>query len=199
VIAGCTGVVLAGGASRRMGRDKAAIVLGGETLLQRTARVLGQIFPRVLQVGRAGTEAGPGGIAFLNDYRPARGPVSGIAAALAASESRWIFVAACDMPRLEAAFIEELWRRAEDGSDCAAIVPVVEGQEHPLCAFYAARLAAMARRAVDGGELSARAFAAAAGARRVAFAPDEPLAAALANVNTPEDLERAIGLEEGRR
>ena len=102
-VEGATGAVLCGGGSRRMGRDKAVIVVAGETLLARAARTLSGVFDEVLVVGREAPPPGlPPHVRALADERPGLGPLGGIATALAAAGHEWVFVCACDMPLLDA-------------------------------------------------------------------------------------------------
>ena len=80
-----TVVILAGGQSRRMGRDKLRLTLGGETLLQRALRRYGEVFPRVL-VSVAGPEKFPElGERRVFDVFPGAGPLAGLHAGLLAA------------------------------------------------------------------------------------------------------------------
>jgi molybdopterin-guanine dinucleotide biosynthesis protein A len=193
-IESCSGAILAGGAGRRMGRDKALLIVDGETLLARTARVLGAVFAEVVCIGppREGCD-----LAALGDRRAGLGPLSGIATALAEARTEWVFVAACDMPLLEPAFIRELWRAPRRPSAAAAIVPLEGDRAHPLCAFWRAELAAAADRALDRGALSVTDFAASVAASYVEFASGDPQASALTNVNTLAEYRSALAQAEG--
>lgn len=106
-----TGVVLAGGMSSRMGRQKAFLEIEGRTLVERALDALSQVCPRLLVVAaRAGEFAGYGVEVAVDEY-PGSGPLAGIHAALAASGDDCL-VAACDQPFLEPALLRALLERA---------------------------------------------------------------------------------------
>jgi len=189
VITNCTGIVLAGGASRRMGRDKAQIEVCGETMLERACRTLAEVFEDVVCIGRA-DDGGRLPFTCVPDARPGMGPLAGLETALAATSTAWVFVAACDMPMLTAAAIEAIWRRG-DGGASRAIVPQVAGRLHPLAGFYARDALSRATAALDEGRPSATRFANEIGARVVDVDDDGEIVRALTNVNDPGGLERA--------
>jgi molybdopterin-guanine dinucleotide biosynthesis protein A len=131
------GFILAGGASSRMGRDKALLEIGGVPLVVRTARLME---PRVASVT---VVAPPGryetlGLRLLADDFPAAGPLGGVLTALRASAAEWNFVVACDLPYLRAEFIEWLLTRATASSKDALVPESARGLE-PLCGVYHAR------------------------------------------------------------
>ncbi|HET7833174.1 MAG TPA: molybdenum cofactor guanylyltransferase [Gallionella sp.] len=132
MIEDCTGLILAGGDSRRMGRDKANLLLGEQTLLLRVANVLQCSFPRVV----ASVRQPHSEISFpqVCDDPAFAGPLAGLAAGLASVSTPWVFAVACDMPFLTQPVIERL---AGHRSGYQAVVPVVQGHLQPLAAFYA--------------------------------------------------------------
>lgn len=98
-------IILAGGKSSRFGRDKTSVMLGGETLLERTARRLSALFEEIIVVRGEGcaedaSQAVPG-TREVKDIHKARGPLGGIYAGLSASTSLHNMVVACDMPFLD--------------------------------------------------------------------------------------------------
>ena len=95
MIRDCTGVVLAGGASRRMGRDKAEIRFDGRSLLERTCAVLRGVFEEAICVGRA-DEVSRMAVRCVPDERPGMGPLGGLETALVETSTAWVFVVACD-------------------------------------------------------------------------------------------------------
>lgn len=132
MIADCTAVILAGGDSRRMGRDKATLPLHGKPLLQHVSDSLVRVFPKVIvsvRVPRAGLD-----LPQVCDALPDGGPLAGLAAALESIETPWLFAAGCDMPFVSPAVIEVLAGRRAGHQ---AVVPVVQGHPQPLAAFYA--------------------------------------------------------------
>ena len=127
------GVVLCGGAGRRMGRDKATIMLGGEPLALHAARRLAEVaHPVVLARGAMPAIAGP--YENIPDARPDSGPLGGIVAALRELQAPYIAVVAADMPRLNPRLLS-LARELHETED--AIVPIDDVGLQPLHAVYA--------------------------------------------------------------
>lgn len=180
-----------------MGRDKARVELGGGTLLDRAAGLLARIFPEVLVVGREHDGDGaPGGeararIRFVPDDEPGRGPLGGIATALAAADRPWVFVAACDMPFLDERLIARLREAVQKSPDALAVAPRTDGIAQPLAAFYRREALAPARRALEEGRLSVRRFLDDIGAVYVDLPPGSDEARALADIDTEADLAEA--------
>ncbi|MBM3785856.1 MAG: molybdenum cofactor guanylyltransferase [Acidobacteria bacterium] len=174
---GVAGFVLAGGESRRMGRDKAML---GETepMVLRMVNLVKQASDTVFVVAPAGRYEGLG-VPVLVDLWPGEGPVGGVLTALAATSHAVNLVVAVDMPKVNPDFLRRLASLAVETGQ--SIVP--EGPE-PLCAAYQ-------RSALDG----LRAFFDAGGRRfrdAIQHIPVRLVPAApdiFVNVNTPEQWE----------
>ena len=132
MIKDCTGLVLAGGHSRRMGRDKTVLEFNGQTLLQRTVALLQTIFPSVLVSVRSLRQDVT--VPQVVDEYPDAGPLAGLCAGLAKVDTPWVFAAAADMPFL---LPEVIRRLAESREGVQAVVPVIQGCPQPLAAYYA--------------------------------------------------------------
>lgn len=132
VIADCTGLVLAGGESRRMGIDKPGLAFGGTTLLARAVGRLQDVFPHVVVSVRA--PRADVTVPQVCDEHPAGGPLAGLCAGLAAVETPWVFAVAADMPFLHPQVIRQL---AERRNGVQAVVPLIQGFPQPLAAYYA--------------------------------------------------------------
>jgi molybdopterin-guanine dinucleotide biosynthesis protein A len=129
------GFVLVGGASARMGRDKALLPFRGRALVDHVARQVAEAAGSVVLVGHPERYAHLP-YALIADEYPGRGPLAGIHAALGASRADWNLVVACDMPGLTAPFLRQLLARAEAGAaDCVAARSPA-GLPEPLCAVY---------------------------------------------------------------
>jgi len=127
------GVVLAGGDSRRMGSDKAEILIGGEPLWRRQVRVLREAgAERIMLVRKAGQPA-PDGIEILRDSVEGAGPMAGLHAALASSSAPWVAVLAVDMPGIDATWFR--WLRGLCRPGIGAMVRHSRACE-PLAAIY---------------------------------------------------------------
>lgn len=151
------GAVLCGGASRRMGTDKALVTLGGRTLLERSLAVLGAVAPRVL-VACGGEDRYPDcGLERVLDARPGGGPLAGLEAVLAAAGSGRVALAAVDMPRLSAEVLTALAERADEHDLDVCALETEHGLE-PLCAVVHTRCLPAVRAALDAGERRMIAF-----------------------------------------
>jgi len=134
--------ILAGGRATRFGgRDKSALLVDGRPILQRQLAELARVTSDILIVGgrdgAANARAFPAidGIAprSVADIIPGCGPLGGIHAALSEARSDLVFVLACDMPYIAAAFVAYALALARDAD---AVVPRTERGYHPLCAVY---------------------------------------------------------------
>jgi len=182
------GVVLAGGRSRRMGEDKAGIVIDGETLVERAAKMLVGICSSSV-VADNGRNLHPDLESVVDG--PGRGPAAGILGAATRHPDRTLLVLACDLPVVPAALLAGI---ALLGGDW--VVPRWQGRLEPLCALYRpAALAVIGRRALAGQfalhaldqtELSAHYVEGEALERH-----GDP-AAMFSNLNRPEDLRRFL-------
>ena len=128
----CTGLVLAGGNSRRMRCDKTVLEFKGQTLLQRTVALMQTIFPSVLVSVRSLRQDVT--VPQVVDEYPDAGPLAGLCAGLAKVDTPWVFAAAADMPFL---LPEVIRRLAESREGVQAVVPVIQGCPQPLVAYYA--------------------------------------------------------------
>lgn len=130
--------VLAGGRGIRMGgMDKACIRIGDSTLVERAVASLKSKFDDIIIAGGPGKRTEIPGTRTLCDLIPGCGPLSGLHAALSASESRWLWLTACDMPIFSAAWVEHLEAAicAHEGS-AFACVAASGGYVEPFHAFY---------------------------------------------------------------
>lgn len=133
--------ILAGGGSRRFGGiDKQGLDFRGESLGRRAARnALASGCP-VLVVGRNRQPYDGLPLRFAEDAFPGKGPLSGLHAALSASETPWVFLTACDMPFFSQAWLDELLVRAGRGG-ALAVAARRNGFIEPFQALYARELA----------------------------------------------------------
>ncbi|HWW74850.1 MAG TPA: molybdenum cofactor guanylyltransferase [Pyrinomonadaceae bacterium] len=187
------GFILVGGASSRMGADKALLRLGGRTFVGLAAEALGAVAGVVRVVGSRPGAAGHG-LAVVPDVYEHLGALGGLHAALSACGARWSAVLSCDLPFVTAGLLARLASFRGEGFD--AVAPFQEdGRPQPLCALYAAAACrAVAEELIREGELRPRALLERVRTRWVAFdeLADLPGSADFfRNVNTPPDYEEA--------
>src|SRR5215472_14741130 len=127
------GAILAGGQSRRMGQDKAALLIDGEPLLLRTVRLLRRVTVDLAIIGPAERGILAPGVPVIPDRWPNCGPLGGIATALQALAGEAVLVVGCDMPFLSPALLRYL-STLVPGYD--AVVIRLDRQVHPLHAVY---------------------------------------------------------------
>jgi molybdopterin-guanine dinucleotide biosynthesis protein A len=185
-----TGAILAGGRATRFGgQDKSALIVDGETILDRQIAQLSQIVGEILLVGR--TIQHPA-VTTVADLMPGCGPLGGLHAALTAARGAVTIVVACDMPYVSAPMLAYLAALAGEPGGFTAVVPQTERGYHPLCAAYTrVAIEPIERRLAAGrltmtdllGEVRMRVVAAEEIAR---FGDPCRL---LANVNTPAEHE----------
>jgi molybdenum cofactor guanylyltransferase len=176
------GYVLVGGASSRMGRDKALLPFRGGVLGQEVARRVAAAAGTAVLVGTAGGES-RFGYAGIPDLYPGEGPLGGVLTALAHTNAEWNLVTACDMPGITTELLRCLLDQAE-ASVADAILPAgPSGDPEPLCAVYSAASRTTMETAFRAGCRKLR--SALAGLRTVVLRVDG--VAPFQNVNTPED------------
>jgi molybdopterin-guanine dinucleotide biosynthesis protein A len=132
-------VLLAGGESRRMGRDKAAVVFRDEPLWRRQLRILRDLGPEKVFVS-ARTESSwlPADTELLLDDLPSRGPLSGLTKAIVQMQTSHLVVLAVDMPFVPREQLRFLCTMASEGR---GVVPVIGERAEPLAAVYPAEAA----------------------------------------------------------
>jgi molybdopterin-guanine dinucleotide biosynthesis protein A len=151
------GFLLAGGRSRRMGRPKLELELGGETLLERQLRLLRAVTRAVAVIGPPERAAG---IDFraIPDEHAGLGPLGGIVTALAQTRSEYNLLVGCDLPFLEARFLRFLCWGALTGRAEVTVPESPSGRLHPTCAVYRRRALGAARASLERGDYRVRSF-----------------------------------------
>lgn len=186
------GVVLAGGESRRMGRDKAGLPVPGSpgtTMVEHVVGILSRRCDPVLVMAAQGQPLPALEARVLRDESRGSGPLPATARALrAAAEAgaELAFVCAVDMPFLEVELIDDLARRAVQTG--AEVVLPWDGQDHYLAAVYRTSLAERVDALVAAGERKMRVLVDASDAQRIVTANSRPLT----NLNTGDDLRALV-------
>jgi molybdopterin-guanine dinucleotide biosynthesis protein A len=123
--------ILAGGASRRMGTDKARLSLDGKLFIERIAEILHSVASRVVVVGHNFEDLG---LRSISDIHPQWGALGGIHTALTNAHAEWALVTACDLPFVTSALFERLFKLRDKHEAVVPVQPDLIPQ--PLCAFY---------------------------------------------------------------
>jgi len=145
-----TGVILAGGESRRIGYNKAFLRVGGKTVIERVLASLKEITNVLLIVTNS-----PGEYAFLNipmaqDILPGKGAFGGIYTALSFSDAFYSLVVACDMPFLSADFLRYM---VQIKAEYDIVIPKHSLGYEPLCAIYAKTCVGKIENLLEAGRL----------------------------------------------
>ncbi len=198
-------IILCGGKSSRMGRDKATLPFGPELMLQRVVRLLskevdssaivvvsamGQILPPL-----------PPEIRVACDENPGRGPLEGLAAGLTAipHHVEAVYATSCDVPLLANGFVRAMFNHLGNHE----IAVPVEGQfHHPLAAVYRPRVLSVVRQLLNANRLRPRFLFDEVNTIEVhaeSLREFDPTLSTLMNLNHPEDYEKALKQLENRQ
>lgn len=182
-----TGVLLAGGKSSRMKKDKAFLEMDGQPLAERSLKVLKSVFSEVLISTNKPELFARYELPIIQDEVFNRGPLEGLYQGLNAATHDVVFFAACDMPFLEKDLIRFL---AKWSVDYDVVVPKLQTGLHPLHAFYHRRCLSAIKNNLKAGRLKIIDFYSACSVKYV----DETemgqffnLSKVFCNVNTPEE------------
>ncbi len=123
--------IFTGGQSRRLLTDKSLVQLNGKTLTEIVHQKLSLIFDNIYVVGKVNRFPD---YHFIKDSNPVQCPLNGIVTALEHSKNDWIFVIACDLPLIETSTFNYLYDHIK--SNVQVVLPIVNDNPQPLCAFY---------------------------------------------------------------
>ncbi len=183
---GCSLVILAGGLSRRMGRDKAALPAGDGTLIEHIARRLAPVVEETIVAGASGRHHLPG-TTMVDDRYPGLGPLAGIHAGLLVARSPLVWVVGCDLPDVNPG-LAALMCGLAGGVD--AVVPRLDSEPQGVCAVYDRGLAPRIERLLAAGERRLKMLLAASKVRYVTpdeLRPVDPELRSFRNINTPAE------------
>jgi molybdopterin-guanine dinucleotide biosynthesis protein A len=205
-----SGIVLAGGESRRLGTDKALLELGGQTLIENVIGKVSQVSQEMIVVANISHKYKGLEATMVSDVRPGQGALGGIYSGLLAASHFHSLVIACDMPFLNLNLLRYMALLAP-GYD--VVIPCVvaktfsshralgqgpstakEEHLHPLHAIYSKRCLGPIEELLDRGDLRIIAFFPQVRVRYVEqeeVDPFDPQHLSLFNINTSADMERA--------
>ncbi len=187
-----TGVILVGGKSRRMGRDKAFLEVAGKPLINRLLEVFRESFAQVVLVGNREERFAGYGLPVLPDIYPGSS-LGGLYTGLHNAATEYVFVSSCDLPFPSSEVLRYLCS-LRDGFD--AVVPATARGYEPLFAVYSKTCLGPIRTLLESGDCCAYAYYSQVRVRYVAY---EELGRfdrdgrAFLNVNTPEEFAKIGG------
>jgi molybdopterin-guanine dinucleotide biosynthesis protein A len=195
-----TGAILAGGFSRRLGRDKVTLPLGGQPLPLRVHQALAPRVGTCWLITNQPLAHLALGLPLLTDLRPFLGPAGGLLTALFWARTPWVVAAAVDNPFLAPALLDELTSRASRTSRPAVVCRSPRGLE-PFPGVYAVRLLPALQDFLTADRRPTRFLET---CRPLILPEDEALALdpegqSFFNLNTPQDLKRAEAWLAGTR
>jgi molybdopterin-guanine dinucleotide biosynthesis protein A len=129
----CTAVILAGGESRRIGRNKAFLIFNGKSIIQHQIEILKALCKRVIIIANKTEEYRKLNVTTFKDEILYLGPLGGIYTGLKNAPTEWIFVCGCDMPFIDTKLIEYEWEK-RDNADI--VVPFYKERFQTLHALY---------------------------------------------------------------
>ena len=193
-----SGIVLAGGQSRRLGRDKAVEPVQGQPLIRRVLERVRQVSCESIVVvadqGRGDALPLDKETRIALDIYPGGGSLGGIFSGLSAAQQGWGLVVACDMPFLNLDLLRYL-ASLREGVD--AVVPVLEGRPEPTHSLYSKACLPHIEARLKVNDLKISGFF---DDVRVRYVPEEDIARydpdylSFFNINSPADLEKALTL-----
>jgi molybdopterin-guanine dinucleotide biosynthesis protein A len=186
--------ILAGGASTRMGKDKAELLLDNQSFIQRIADTLFAVTRSVTVVGRSSSDSR---LKTAVDVYPSWGALGGLHAALQACTTDWAFVIACDLPFVTSQLVSHL---ADKRNQYEAVVCLqTDGRPQPLCGFYRVEpCLSLAAKLIEQGKRRPLDLLESVNTHWVPFSELTELARSeefFVNINTPEDYYEAIRIE----
>ena len=184
-------VLLAGGESRRMGKDKATLLFRSEPLWRIQLDLLRKLAPvKILISARNDPAWRPTDVSLVADAPPSRGPLSGISAAMGRKATTHLLTLAIDMPFMNEQYLRSLCLAIEPGR---GVIPVMEDRAEPLAAIYPVEARADFAAALSGSDFSlqklAKELLSKDRLRVVQVKKEEE--ALFRNLNEPRDLKRA--------
>jgi molybdenum cofactor guanylyltransferase len=201
MITDVTGVLLAGGKSRRMGEDKCYLRVGTRTLFERSLSVLHSVFQDVLVVIAQDSPALEASVPVYRDLVPDCGSIGGLYTGLKQAATPYVFGVACDMPFLNPRAIG-YFTELKSGADI--VMAKLHNGFHPMHALYSQRCLPIIEEMIKERNLKIQTMVAhPALAVRLLTEADlqriDPEGRSFLNVNTPADLEAARSLAEHRK
>lgn len=184
------GLVLAGGRSRRMGRDKALLMRDGKSQLSHMVSLLDTVVDRVFVSARSdqAKDAERSRFDLIVDRYEDIGPIAGILSALQEHPHVDWLVVACDLPNIDVSTLQFLLKNTSENQPFTAFRSSHDGLPEPLCAVYRAGSNKVLQAFIDDGMICPRKVL----IRSDTCLLEQETPSSLDNVNTPDDLEQSV-------
>jgi molybdopterin-guanine dinucleotide biosynthesis protein A len=194
-----TGIILAGGKSRRMGRDKAFLPFGQGVLIERVIAALQGVVDAILLITNTPELYRRFGLPMFADVIPEAGSLGGIYTGLVHANTPYSLCLACDMPFVKPDFLRLLCAVAPEAD---VVIPRNAEDFQPLCAVYSQACREPIRHCIERGRLKITGFFDQVRVRVIEgeeLARYDPQDVMFFNANTPEEYEQARRLAEHLR
>ncbi len=189
----CSGVILAGGLSKRFsGKNKALISIGGLTILERIYLLYKDLFDEIILVTNDPCQYIKWDFTITTDIYSVRSSLTGIHAGLFAATNPMIFVCACDTPFIKKELIRHLIDSIDPGYD--VILPRTKMGVEPLCAIYSKRCVKFIEKNLEAGRFKVQGMFKKLKVLEISeknLKTKDPGLISFFNINTPDDLKKA--------
>ncbi len=189
-------IVLAGGKSKRMGRDKAFLKFKGKTFLKNVLDSVSKICDEIIIVGNREEELYlkeakeiEKNVYFTKDIHPYEGPLNGVISALPFVNGEKVFIATCDTPLISPEIIDLLNREIDEFD---AVIPVIKGKFQPLNTLYKRQALKKAEELYKEGNRSLSSFIKKLNVKYIDEKKILNYALSYWSINTPEDYKKLI-------
>jgi molybdopterin-guanine dinucleotide biosynthesis protein A len=189
-----TGIILAGGASRRLNyRNKALLKIGDRSVIERVIDTLSEVTESILLITNSPGELGHLELPMFGDVLPGSGSLGGIYTGLKVSKTHHNLVVACDMPFIRPHLLTFLINRRRNYD---VVIPVTSDGHHPTCAIYSRNCVEPIEAQIRTGNLKISDFFPHVKVNRIDFSAANPCydPNILFNINTREDYAKALSI-----
>ena len=190
-----TGIILAGGKSQRMGKEKASLKIGKTYLIEVIAGKIKDFFEEIiLIITNDSFKYQFPGVRVVTDVVPGKGPLGGIYTGLLVSQSKYNFICACDMPLLNLNLLKFMVSQINEND---AVIPIIKGFDEPLHSIYSKSCLPAIKYQLQTGDLKIKNFFPRI---KCKYIPEDkikkydPCLLSFINLNTPQALELAKNL-----
>ena len=189
----CTGIILAGGESKRLNSvEKSNLLVGDKRIIEHMMTVFEKLFSEIILVSNHPTTYLEWDAMVVKDLYSTRSSLTGIHSGLFYTKTEHAFIAACDTPFLKMDLIKTIVQHVDHGID--VVVPKTALGIEPLCAVYSRRCLPAVQNALERNNLKIRNFFNKLKVKEIpasVLQKIDPDLVSFFNINTPEDLEKA--------